>query len=38
MHTSMVFIPDGSEVPQVGEWIDVQQSMTRALVDTITWT
>jgi alanine racemase len=38
MHTSMVFIPEGAEVPLVGEWIDVQQSMTRALVDTITWT
>lgn len=38
MHTSMVFVPEGAEAPLVGEWIDVQQSMTRALVDTITWT
>lgn len=37
MHTSMIFIPATAEVPSVGEWIDVQQSMTRALVDTITW-
>ena len=37
MHTSMIFVPTGSVVPQVGEWIDVQQSMTRALVDTVTW-
>jgi hypothetical protein len=33
----MIFIPATAEVPPVGEWIDVQQSMTRALVDTITW-
>ena len=38
MHTSMVFIAEGAVVPKVGEWIDVQQSMTRALVDTISWT
>ena len=38
MHTSMAFVPSGGKVPHVGDWIDVQQSMTRALVDTIAWT
>lgn len=38
MHTSMLYVPSIDETPSVGTWIDVQQSMTRALVDTISWT
>lgn len=38
MHTSMVFVPSADAVPAVGDWVDVQQSMTRALVDTVSWT
>lgn len=38
MHTSMLYVPSTDGTPSVGTWIDVQQSMTRALVDTISWT
>jgi len=37
MHTSMVFIPKGDKLPQVGDNIDVQQSLTRVSPDFISW-
>lgn len=38
MHTSMVFIPKGEKLPQVGEYVDVQQPLTRVYPDFISWT
>lgn len=37
MHTSMVFIPTGDKLPQVGDNIDVQQPLTRVYPDIISW-
>jgi alanine racemase len=37
MHTSMVFIPSGRRVPEVGEQVDVQHPLTQVSVDHITW-
>ncbi len=37
MHTSMVFIPKGDKLPQVGDNIDVQQPLTRVSPDFISW-
>ena len=37
MHTSMVFIPKGDKLPQVGDNIDVQQPLTRVYPDIISW-
>lgn len=38
MHSSMLFIPADSPCPQVGDLVEVQQSLTRVAVDTIYWT
>jgi len=37
MHTSMLFIARGRPIPSVGEWIDVQQPLTRVQVDLLQW-
>jgi hypothetical protein len=37
MHSSMVVIPRGENVPRVGSFVDVQQPMTRVMVDAIDW-
>lgn len=38
MHTSMLFVGSGSPCPRVGELVEVQQPLTRVVVDTIYWT
>lgn len=38
MHTSMLFVGSNSLCPQVGDMVEVQQPLTRVLVDTIFWT
>jgi alanine racemase len=35
MHTSMVFVPEGDPVPDVGDHVDVQHPLTMTLVDRI---
>ena len=35
MHTSMLFVPDGDPLPEVGDRVDVQHPLTRTLVDRI---
>ncbi len=37
MHSSMLVVPHGESAPRVGEFVDVQQPMTRVTVDTIDW-
>ena len=37
MHTSMLFVSRGRAIPSIGEWIDVQQPMTRVQVDLLQW-
>lgn len=37
MHTSMLFVARGRPTPSVGEWIDVQQPLTRVQVDLLQW-
>ena len=37
MHSSMLFVPEGQPVPPVGDFIDVQQPLTRVNADTISW-
>jgi alanine racemase len=37
MHSSMLFVPVGQQVPRVGESVDVQQPLTRVSADTISW-
>jgi alanine racemase len=37
MHTSMLFVSRGRPIPGIGEWIDVQQPMTRVQVDLLQW-
>ena len=37
MHTSMLFVSRGRPIPSIGEWIDVQQPMTRVQVDLLQW-
>ena len=37
MHSSMLVVPRGESAPRVGEFVDVQQPMTRVTVDTIDW-
>lgn len=37
MHSSMVVVPRGEGAPSVGDFVDVQQPMTRVTVDTIDW-
>ena len=38
MHTSMVLIPVNDKLPKVGDYVDVQQPLTRVYPDCITWT
>jgi len=37
MHTSLVFVPDGGECPEVGDRVDVQRPLISTLVDCIEW-
>jgi len=37
MHVSMLLLARGRPVPPVGEWIDVQQPLTRVQVDILQW-
>ena len=37
MHTSMLLLARGRPIPPVGEWIDVQQPLTRVQVDLLQW-
>lgn len=37
MHTSMVFVPDGMTVPDVGRRVDVQHPLTMTKVDAFEW-
>lgn len=37
MHTSMLFVANGSPCPQVGDIVDVQQPLTQVSVDMIFW-
>ena len=37
MHVSMILLARGRPVPPVGEWIDVQQPLTRVQVDILQW-
>jgi hypothetical protein len=37
MHTSMLIVSRGRPIPSIGEWIDVQQPMTRVQVDLLQW-
>lgn len=37
MHSSMLFVARGRPLPSVGEWIDVQQPLTRIQVDLLQW-
>lgn len=38
MHTSMVLVPDGRAVPEVGRWVDLQRPLTTTKVDELRWT
>ena len=38
MHTSMLFVATGETCPQPGDFVDVQQPLTRVVADTIYWT
>lgn len=37
MHTTMLFMARGRPIPSIGEWIDVQQPLTRVQVDLLQW-
>ncbi|MBM3718281.1 MAG: alanine racemase [Actinobacteria bacterium] len=37
MHTSMLYVARGRPTPEIGEWIDVQQPLTRVQVDLLQW-
>ena len=37
MHTSMLIVSRGRPIPSIGEWIDVQQPLTRVQVDLLQW-
>lgn len=37
MHTSMLLVARGRPIPPVGEWIDLQQPLTRIQVDLLQW-
>lgn len=37
MHTSMVFVPDGDPVPDIGASVDVQRPLTMTTVDAVDW-
>ena len=38
MHTTMLFVAAGEPCPQPGDFVDVQQPLTRVVADTIYWT
>lgn len=38
MHTSMLFVPAGADVPSIGDWIDLQRPLTATHVDELRWT
>jgi len=37
MHSSMLFVARGRQVPAVGEWLDVQRPLTQVQVDVLQW-
>ncbi|MFM9082407.1 MAG: hypothetical protein ACKOQ7_00600 [Actinomycetota bacterium] len=37
MHTSMLYVARGRPTPEIGEWVDVQQPLTRVQVDLLQW-
>lgn len=37
MHTSMLLVARGRPIPAIGEWIDLQQPLTRIQVDLLQW-
>ena len=37
MHTSMVFVPDGSPLPSIGDPVDLQRPMHMTAVDEYEW-
>lgn len=37
MHSSMLFIPEGSPQPKVGDWIDVQRPLITVVTDELQW-
>ena len=37
MHTSMLYVARGRPLPSIGEWVDVQQPLTRVQVDLLHW-
>jgi alanine racemase len=37
MHTSMLLVARGRPIPPIGEWIDLQQPLTRIQVDLLQW-
>ncbi len=37
MHTSMVFVPAGDSVPEIGDWVDLQRPLTMTTVDEFDW-
>ena len=37
MHTSMLLLARGRPIPAIGEWIDVQQPLSRVQVDLLQW-
>jgi alanine racemase len=37
MHTSMVFVPHGDPLPEIGDWVDVQRPLHMTSVDVLEW-
>jgi alanine racemase len=37
MHVSMVFVPEGDPLPEVGSWVDVQRPLHMTTVDEYRW-
>lgn len=37
MHTSMVFVPVGDPLPQIGDWVDLQRSLITTTIDSVEW-
>jgi len=35
MHTSMLWVADGAPCPAIGDWVDVQQPLTRVAPDVV---
>jgi alanine racemase len=38
MHTSMTFVPAGTQAPTTGDWVDLQRPLTMTAVDELRWT